>query len=334
MKLGLDVYSLRSQGWDAFALLDYAASQGLDVVHFSDVAPFARLDDAYLSDVRARAEALGLTLEAGMGSICPTSSAFHAQDGPAEEQVLRMLHVAHLLGSPVLRCLLGGMAERYTPTPLAEHIRGLIAVCRAVREPCLELGIRLAIENHTGDLQARELRAIIEEAGPEHVGACVDSGNAVWAMEDPCTNLRILAPYVAASHARDSFVAPHPRGATFQWVPFGDGNVGIDRWAALYQQLCPQAALTLEVITGRPPTVLPYLDDEHWRGYRDMPAWEFARFEALVRRQQAHGQPYMLPMVTVGNGDATPEFLDALRVQQRLDVERSIRYCRETLGIR
>ena len=42
MKLGLDIYSVRSQGWNAFQHLDYAAELGLDVVHFSELAPFER----------------------------------------------------------------------------------------------------------------------------------------------------------------------------------------------------------------------------------------------------------------------------------------------------
>lgn len=329
MKLGLDIYSVRSQGWNAFQHLDYAAELGLDVVHFSELAPFEREDDAYLRDVRARADELGLAIEAGMGSICPTSSAFDASRGDAVEQVRHMLHVAQALGSPLLRCLLGGIAERFSQAPLREHIDALLAVCRAVRAECLELGIKLAIENHAGDLQAHELCAVIQEAGPEYVGACIDPGNAIWAMEDPCTHLEMLAPYVVASHGRDSHVMAHPRGATFQWVPFGDGNVGIDRWVRLYQALCPNTALTLEVITGRAPTVLPYLEPEHWRGFGEMPAWQFARFEVLVRT----AEPYLRPMVTVDRNDAPLEFVQALAVQQRLDVERSVRYCRETLGI-
>lgn len=334
MRLGLDIYSLRSQGWNAFQHLDYAASLGLDVVHFSDLGSFERLDDDYVHAVRARADALGLMLEAGMGSICPTSSDFHSKAGPADEQVRRMLHVAALLGSPVLRCTLGSIAERRSALPLQEHIAGLVQVCRAVREPCLDLGIKLALENHVGDLQARELCALIEEAGSDAVGACIDTGNAMWSLEEPIAHLERLAPYVVASHARDSYVAPHPRGATFQWVPFGDGNVGIDRWAARYAGLCPEASLTLEIITGRPPTLLSYLEEAFWEAFPDMPAQEFAAFEALVRAAHARGPAaYLQPMITVQPGDDTPAYQQALKEQQRRHVERSVRYCREVLDL-
>ena len=49
----------------------------------------------------------------------------------------------------------------------------------------MDAGVRMAIENHAGDMQARELEGLIEAAGPEYVGVCLDSGNPVWTIEDP-----------------------------------------------------------------------------------------------------------------------------------------------------
>ena len=328
MRLGIDIYSLRFQGWDAFQHLEYAHRIGLDVVHFSDLEPFASLEPAYLSQVKARADALGLGLEVGMLSICPTATIFDGARGTAVEQVREMLGVAHILGSPILRCVLGSNADRRMPPPLSAHIENTLATCRAVRSQALDLGIKLAIENHAGDMQGRELRALIEAAGPEFVGACIDPGNAVWVAEDPMVTLDYLAPYVAASHARDSAVWPHPLGAAVQWVAMGDGNVGIAEWVRRYQRECPGLPLTMEVITGGPPRVLNYLEPSYWEVYRETPAWEFARFERLVRS----GQPFLEPMLTVGRGEQPPEYRPALAAQQRMDVERSVAYCRQ-LGL-
>ncbi|MDQ6673352.1 MAG: hypothetical protein M3069_21855 [Chloroflexota bacterium] len=44
--MGLDTYSLRWQGWDAFTLLEYAAGLGLDNVQFSERNALATLDQA------------------------------------------------------------------------------------------------------------------------------------------------------------------------------------------------------------------------------------------------------------------------------------------------
>ena len=329
MKLGVDIYSLRFQPWDAFEHLEYAHRLGLDVVHFSDLSPFESLEGGYLKGVEARADELGLEVEVGMMSICPTSTTFSAERGTAVEQLQEMLHVADALGSRILRCVLGSNADRHTELPLEAHIEATVETCRAVRDLALELGITLAIENHAGDLQGRELRALIEEAGPEYVGACIDSGNPLWVAESPFVTLEHLAPYVVTSHIRDAALWEHPRGAAVQWVAMGDGTIGIKEWARQFQEQCQDASFTLEIITGAPPRVLNYLEPEFWEAYPDTLAAEFTRFVKLVKE----GHPFMGPMLTVKWGDIPPEYQTALAVQQRLDLERSVRYCQEVLRI-
>lgn len=330
MKLGVDIYTIRSQEWNAFEYLDYCEEIDLDVVHFSDLEPFESVDDGYLKEVKAHADDLDLDIEAGMGSICPTSTSFHEERGTAVEQVTRMLHVAKVLGSPLLRCVLGSHADRHTDTPLKTHVEATVETCEAVRSMAGDLGVTLAIENHAGDLQGWELKRLIEEAGPDYVGACIDSGNPLWVAEDPAVTLEHLAPYVVTSHVRDGVVWPHPQGAAWQWVAMGDGNVGIETWTERYKAECPNASFTLEIITGRPPQVLSYLEDDYWTAFPDARAFEFARFERLVRK----GVPFMGHMAMVdGLEDKPPVYESALVAQQRFDLERSVRYCREALGI-
>ena len=137
--------------------------------------------------------------------------------------------------------------------------------------------------------------------------------------------LELLGPYVVGSHARDAAVWPHPKGAAVQWVAMGDGNVGIEAWLRRYRQDCPNSYLTLEIITGGPPRVLNYLEPVYWEAFPEARASELARFEALVRA----GQPYMGPMLTTARGEQPPEYQAALALQQRLDLERSVAYCKE-----
>ena len=241
-----------------------------------------------------------------------------------------MLHIACLLGSPVLRCVLGGSADRHGDLPIQTHIANTIATCRSVRQLAMDLNIKLAIENHAGDMQAWEVKALVERAGPEYVGVCIDTGNPLWVAEDPAVTLNHLAPYVVTSHIRDGIVFAHPKGAAFQWVAMGDGNVGMAAWAERFAALCPNVPFTLEIITGRPPRVLNYLEEEYWEAFPEARASEFARFERLVRQ----GGSFMGHMVTVdGMDDLPPEYRDAWVAQQRFDLERSVVYCREVLGI-
>jgi len=329
MKLGIDVFSLRYQGWDAFQLLDYAERQGLDVVHFSDLGPFKSLDDGYLTEVKAHADQRGIEIEVGMLSICPTASNFSDERGTAVEQLREMLHIADVLGSPIVRCVLGTNADRSGAIPLEGHMAATVETCRAVREEALDLGIKLAIENHGGDMLGRELRALIERAGPEYVGACIDTGNPLWVAESPFVTLRHLAPYVVTSHVRDTAVWPHPAGAAVQWVAMGEGTVGIEDWTARFGEACPGVPYSLEIITGAPPRVLNYLEPSYWDAYPGTPAAEFVEFLKLVQA----GQAPTTPTLTARWAGNPPEVQAALRVQQQLDLERSIRYCREELGI-
>jgi 3-oxoisoapionate decarboxylase len=327
MKLGVDIYSLRFNQWNVFQHLDYAQQIGLQVVHFSDMSPFENFSDEYLARVKQYADDRQLQIEAGMGSICPTSNTFKEQLGPASEQLSNMLHIAAKLGSPALRCYLGSSADRHSELPLSAHIEATIATCHEVRSVAVDLNVKIAIENHAGDLQGHELRTLIETAGPDYVGACIDSGNPLWTIEDPLVTLEHLAPYVQMCHVRDTVVAPHPDGATAQWVAMGEGNVGMDHWINLFCRQCPDVPLTLEIITTIPPRILPYLHAEFWKGYPNASALEFARFLRLA----AHGKPYTLPAFTIDQRVPSTVMRAALAEEQRSQLEQSVAYIKKSI---
>jgi hypothetical protein len=148
-------------------------------------------------------------------------------------------------------------------------------------------------------MQARELKMLIETAGKEYVGACIDSGNAVWTIEDPHLTLEVLAPYVLTSHMRDSYVFNAPgRGTAVQWSRMGEGNIGMEDYIRKYVSQCPNAAVSLEVIVSNAPRVFNYRDPQAWTIFQTTPAWEFARFLALCDR----GVPRELPPPGQGRG--------------------------------
>src|SRR5579884_3926229 len=86
-RLGVDSYSLRSQGWDAFDFLEYSARIGLDNVHFSERRNLESLDRAYLERLKRRADELGLALEIGLGSFDKHAQSFRADLGSGEQQL-------------------------------------------------------------------------------------------------------------------------------------------------------------------------------------------------------------------------------------------------------
>jgi sugar phosphate isomerase/epimerase len=317
VKLGIDLFSIRSAGWSPFEYLDYCAKWKSQVVHFSEIRFLGGLEEAHVTRVREHASKLGIQLEIGMRSICPSSKAFDAKAGTAEEQIARMVTAARAAGSPIVRAFLGTSADRVGPVPIEGHIENAVKVLRAVRSRVMDSGIKIAIENHAGDMQARELKMLIEGAGKDFVGACIDSGNPVWALEDPHLTLEILAPYVLTSHVRDSAVWRIPEGVAVRWTRMGEGNVDIDRWVRRYTELCPGKALSLEIIVT-PPRKFAWLDPKFWEGYKNVPAWEFSRFLALAERGAASEGP------APGGNAATRE---------RDDLEASLRHVHKLLGI-
>ena len=319
IRMGVDLFSVRSQGWTAFEHLDYCARQGARVVHFSEIRFLGGLEDEHLKRVRSHAQKLGVEIELGMRSICPSSKSFDASQGTAEEQLTRMIHSATTVGSPIVRAFLGSMADRVGPIPLEQHIENAVKVLRGVRSRAMDAGIKVAIENHAGDMQARELRTLIEGAGKDFVGACIDSGNPLWTIEDPILTLETLAPYALTSHVRDTALWKQDGAIMVQWVRLGHGNVGIREWTEKFQQLCPGRAFSMEVIVTQ-PRKLDYLDPKFWDSYRNTPAWEFARFLALAER----GKPYQ--------GLPAPSKEQA-RQRELEDLEESIKYCRDVLKV-
>src|SRR5262249_43332388 len=195
LRFGLDMYSLRSQGWNPFDQLDFGARWGVRVAHYSEIRLLGGLDPDHLRKVRAHADALGIDLELGMLSICPSAGIFDASKGSAEAQIEAMLPAARILGSPFVRCVVGRADDRRSPGGIEARIADTVRVLNSVRSKVVDAGLKLAIENHAGDMQGRELKALVEEAGPDFVGVCIDAGNPVWAIEDPHLTLECLAPY-------------------------------------------------------------------------------------------------------------------------------------------
>jgi len=334
MRLGVDSYSLRWQGWDAFELLEYSAKLGLDNVHFSERRNFASLEPDYLTSLKQRADGLGLTIEVGMGSFDRFATSFQAQHGSGEEQLGQMLRAARIVGSPVVRCLLGSQGDRLGAVPFQQHLDECARTLRAVAPRARDLGIKLAVENHGGvDLLARELRRLVEEVGFDVVGVTLDTGNPAYGGEDPVVSAEVLAPYVISSHVRDSRVWAVERGAMAQWVPLGQGNVDLRRIVKILAERAPDPPVDLEIITGGPPKLVSYLEpeSEFWQMYPAMLARDFARFVALAQSGKTEPLHQLIaPRDWTGLPAAEAA---ALRTQQRQHFEESVRYARNVLGI-
>jgi sugar phosphate isomerase/epimerase len=183
--------------------------------------------------------------------------------------------------------------------------------------------VKIAVENHAGDMQAAELVQLIQQAGKEYVGANVDSGNAVWTMEDPLGSLEILGPYVVTTSLRDSAIWESQNGATVQWTAMGAGMIDWKKYFDRFEQLCPGVPVHIETISGFNREI-PYLKSDFWKVWPKAKAVDFARFVALAKKGSPR-EPYKAPE---GKDRKLAE-----QEYQKAQIEESIRYCKEHLGL-
>ena len=321
-KLGMDNFAVRAMGWKAPQLLDYAASLKLDALLISDLDAYDSLEDAALREIGKKARDLGIDLFAGSWSICPTSKAFKNKWGTAEEHVALGIRVAKALGAPVFRVVLGTAEDRKTEGGIKARIADTVKVLKASESRAKDAGVKIAVENHAGDMHSWELAALIEEAGKDFVGANIDSGNAAWTLEDPMDVLATLGPLTICSSLRDDMIWETPDGAAVQWTAAGEGLIDWKAYTARWAELCPMVPVMIETISGFSRN-FPYKKDEFWQHYDKRPD-RLAAFEALAKR--GHSLPPF----------KAPEGSDkklADQEYQKGELERSIKYLREQIGL-
>ena len=322
-RLGLDNFSVRAMGWKAPQLVDYAAALGCSSLFITDLDAFESLDDRYLMAVRDRATAKFLRVQLGTWSVCPTSKAFKPNRGTADEHLALAIRAAKALGSPVIRVVLGTWEDRLTDGGIDRHIESLLGVCARARSLALDSGVKIAIENHAGDLHSTELAKLVETAGTDYVGVNLDSGNALWTLEDPIDSLRNLGKYVVTTSLRDGVVWEIPDGAAVAWTAMGEGQTDLRSYFVLFDRLCAGVPVHIETISGV-IREFPYMKPEFWKAWPNMPEQAFAHFKALAKK----GRP-VAPYQPPPGQDPTK----AEQTYQLDELERSLHYCKAALHI-
>ena len=322
--LGFDNFAVRAMQWNARQLIDHAEKLRCDSLFITDFGPFeGRFDDASLADVRRYGEDRGIALVLGSWSVCPSSKTFKHDWGCAEEHLALGIRMAKALGSKAFRVILGSHEDRLSDGGIGSRIDDMVEVLRCQRGRALDAGVKIAVENHAGDLQSRELEALVERAGPEYVGVNFDSGNACWTLEDPISALATVAPHVLTTSLRDTMLWNSADGITTQWTAMGEGCTDLPAFFDLFERSCPGIAVHVETISGFART-FPIYERDFWRAYPDARAADLAALLALARKGRRI-EPFAPP---AGDGRRQAE-----QDYQLGELERSIRHCREVLGL-
>lgn len=316
VRLGIDNFAVRAMGWKGRQLIDYADSLKLDTLFITDLPSLGTDSEAGCRELRSYAADRGIELLLGSWSICPTSKTFKKDWGTAEEHLAHGLRLSKALGSPAFRVVLGAREDRRTPGGIRARIADTVRVLQSQRSLALDLGVKVAMENHAGDMRALELVDLVEEAGRDYVGVNLDSGNATWTLEDPMQSLEILGPYTLTTSLRDTAIWETEKGCRIQWTAYPDGGcVDPKAYFKRFAELCPGVAVNIETIGGF-SIEFPYLDPEFWTAFPEKPASELASFIALAKK----GKP-------VESYNANDPDL------QRRDIEKSFRYLKSEVGL-
>jgi sugar phosphate isomerase/epimerase len=314
VELGSIDGSVGGNQFTADQFLDYLSSIKLTWAMVS-LPPAVLDDEAAIRRIREHADRLGIRVQLAHGSVCPSSRSFNPQLGTLEFQVGRALKASQIFGASCMRCILGGDPER---PQIDMHIDNMVKAVKGLRSRIVDSGVKLAVENHGGDLQAREMKMMIDAVGRDIMGVCLDSGNPVWMLEDPHMTLETLIPYAETCHVRDSAVWKVPEGIAVRWVNMGEGNVDIDGWIRKFIEAKPGLPIIFENLVSARPRVHAIYDPKFWDNWRQMPAWELSRFLAVAEK----GTPK----------PATPLPEGKTAGQQHIeDLEVCVRYTRELL---
>jgi len=165
--------------------------------------------------------------------------------------------------------------------------------------------------------------SLIEQAGKDFVGANLDSGNALWTMEDPIASLEVLGPYALTTSLRDSAVWESANGATVQWTAMGEGHTDPQTYFERFAALCKGIPVHIETISGFNHEVA-YLKRDFWKAWPKAKAEDLARFVALAKK----GKPRDTWKPEAGKDRTLAE-----QEYQRGEIERSMTYCKEELGL-
>ena len=306
MKLGIDGQKLpeaRKRG--PLKSLEHVKELGLGGIFFSTVLDMSEtLDKGELADIRAKADELGLYLEAGVGKINPYCSAeapeFRAIGGG--DVILgftRMIEASAAIGCRELWVSPGNFKSEYrgrlandrfrTDVTWDEQLLGIEKVLLKLAPVARAHGVHINMETHD-EITSFEILRLIETVGEDCMGVVFDTANGLQRAEHPVFAAKRVAPYVRQTHIKDAYVGHATGGLDFQTRPVGRGIVDFAEIIPILAKANPDLNLSLEVaasVEDKPRKANPRqcieINDPIWRaGHPDLTAEELEAYLGLV----------------------------------------------------
>ena len=222
ISMHIHTFSLRFRlrhhpGFDVFACIDLAATEGFTGVNISANGPGYRdlggTSDAHIAAVRDHL--------AGRAMRCEIDTS-----DTRTENMETLLRVAAALGADRLRTY-----TKYDG-PLAELVDWTIRDLRAIAPMAADLGIVVVLENHE-DFRGTVISHILERVDHPSVRALYDYGNSQMVGEEPLAALRAMQPFITSVHMKDHVIVTDDEGTVVQGVAMGEGRLPISEQTRL-----------------------------------------------------------------------------------------------------
>ena len=228
MKVGLDhlpLVSLFELDWLQF--MDKAAEFGYEGVILQGRSLLE--DEAYRQKIIEKKDQLDLYVELGGAGIDPALSGRSTQELVKSWEPL--FELALELGAKALITGLGtwpwqGRVIKEKGKSVTDQIKGGIATLRELSKMAQDH--EAAVTIHTAFFTADEYVQIMEAVDSPSIGLCLDTANSFLLLQDPVEFARQVAPWVKATHFKDSSIYLQPEGVDwFGGCPLGRGSVDL-----------------------------------------------------------------------------------------------------------
>ena len=200
---------------DENGLLDQCRQYGVRLLQIGDNLPLAAFEAARLDRLASRAKTENVRLEIAARRL-------------TVDRAVAYVAIARQVGARLLRFVIDD--SDYHPT--RSEVSDILKECA----PLLD-GMILGIENHDR-FAAADLRGLIESAGNDRIGVCLDTANSLGAGEGIEVVATVLAPLTVNLHIKDFHIerVPHLMGFTVTGRPAGSGMLDVPE---LLRRLAP-----------------------------------------------------------------------------------------------
>jgi sugar phosphate isomerase/epimerase len=157
------------------------------------------------------------------------------------EKTRRIADFAAVAGAPAIGLHIGFISEDWDSPDFAD----VVNVARELCDYCADRDLAMHLE--TGQETADTLLHFLESVDRPNLAVNFDPANMIlYGSGDPLEAVKKVGPYVRSVHCKDAVPSDKPGVEFGREVPFGEGEVGAERFVATLIELGYTGPLTIE----------------------------------------------------------------------------------------